>query len=153
MGETKRLSQQRAGRTEETAQLISLGLVQPYPRLPWGDVCMPSPTLDHADWYHRKNVLMAFVQWELLKRARVSGEPLGMAFTTEHSRNWGGSDFPRGVASSWKDFSKATVSFKICQVTWPAEKLRFTFCKLHISQRVLTQETVTWKDVWSCVCT
>lgn len=98
---------------------------------PEGTMCVPSPTLAHADQYQGKSFLTAVVQWAFMKRARVSGEPLGMGFTSEHSRSWVGSDFTRGVAGSWKDFSKATVSFgNICQVTWPAEKARFPFCKL-----------------------
>lgn len=136
MGETKRLSQQQAGRTDETAQLTALGLLQPHSHSALRGMFMPSPTLDYADQYHRQSVHMAVFSGSFWKRARVSGEPLGMAFTTEHSRNWVESDFPRGVAGSRKDFSKATVSFrKICQVTRPAEKLRFAFCKLQRSQR------------------
>lgn len=79
---------------------------------------------------------MALVCWEPPKTARVSEEPLEWLSPQNILEVEWGQTLPEGVAGSWKDSSKATVSFgKTCQATWPGRKLRFTFYKPQISQR------------------
>lgn len=138
MGEGSRLGGQRGPRSPPPWGWSGHVWVRP-----WGSGCRPSPALPRADQHHRESFLVAVVSWEPQKRAGVSGEPLAVAFTTEHSRSRGARHTlpppPAGVAGSWKGFSKAMVSFgKICRVTWPAEKLRFEFYQPQTSQEGFT---------------